>query len=140
MARNNLHAISFGLWRTQTYDRHMLQSDSHLKPFQLLHGLANVEKLSPHHDNIVCHQQYDIVETGNVFFIVVTMKAQAKNNLHAISFGLWHTQTYDRHMLRSDSHLKPFRLPHGLDNVKKQSPHHNGIVCRQQYDIVKTGN
>ena len=78
MARNNLHAICFGLWCTQTYDRHMLQSDNHLKPFQLPHGLDNIEILIPHHDDIVCRQQYDIVETGNVFFVVATMKAQAE--------------------------------------------------------------
>ena len=56
----------------------MLQSDSNLKPFRLRHELDNVEKLSAHHDGIVCHQQYDIVETGNEFFIVATMKAQAE--------------------------------------------------------------
>ena len=73
-----MHAISFELWRTQTYDRHMLQSDSHLKPFRLRHELYNVEKLSPHHDGIVCRQQYDIVETGNVFFVIATVKAHAE--------------------------------------------------------------
>ena len=41
-------------------------------------------------------------------------------------------------MLQSDSHLKPFRLRHELDNVKKLSLHHDGIVCRQKYDIVET--
>ena len=68
----------FGLWHTHTYDCHMLQSDSHLKPFWLPHELNNVEKLNPHHDGIVCHQQYDIAEAGNGFFIVVIMKFQAK--------------------------------------------------------------
>ena len=56
----------------------MLQSVSNLEPFWLRHELDNIEKLSPHHDGIVCHQQYDIVETRNVFFFIVTMKSQAK--------------------------------------------------------------
>ena len=56
----------------------MIQSDSHLKPFQLRQELDNVEKQSPHHDGIVCHQQYDIAETGNGFFVIVTVKFQAK--------------------------------------------------------------
>ena len=57
----------------------MLQSDSHLKPFRLRHELDNIEKPNPHHDGKVCRQQCDIVETGNEFFIVGTMKAQAEN-------------------------------------------------------------
>ena len=78
MARNNLRAISFWLWRTQTYDRHMLRSDSHLKPSRLVHELDNIEKLNPLHDGKVCRQQCDIVEIGNNFFIVVTVKVQAE--------------------------------------------------------------
>ena len=78
MARSNQHAISFGLWHTHTYDHHMLQSDNHLKPFQLRQELDNVEKQRPHHNDIVCHQQYDIVETGNRFFVIVTMKVRAE--------------------------------------------------------------
>ena len=57
----------------------MLRSDSNLKPFRLRHELNNVKKMSPHHNDIVCHQQYDIVETRNVLFVVATVKSQAKN-------------------------------------------------------------
>ena len=57
----------------------MLRSDNHLKPFRLHHELDSVEKPNPHHDGIVCNQQYDIVETGNGVYIVVTVKFQAEN-------------------------------------------------------------
>ena len=83
LARSNLHAISFGLWHTQTYDRHMLQNGSHLTPFQLLHELDNVEKQNPLHDDKVYHQLYYTVGIGSVFSVTKFVRCQAEK----IGFG-----------------------------------------------------
>ena len=78
MAKNNQRTISFGLWKTQTYDHHTLQSGSHSKPFKPFHELYNVEKHNLHHDDKVCPQQYRIAEIDNELFVDLNMKAQVK--------------------------------------------------------------
>ena len=79
MKAKNIHsAIYFGLWHTQTYDHHTLQSGSHSKPFQPLRKLYNIEKQNRNHDDNECHQQYCIVEIGIVFYIDQIMKFLAE--------------------------------------------------------------
>ena len=78
-AKNSQRAISFGLWRPQTYDHQTLQSGSHSKPFQPLHELCNVKKQNRHHDDKGCPQQYFIAGIGNRSFVDVNVKFQAEN-------------------------------------------------------------
>ena len=65
---------------------------------------------------------------------------KAKNSQREISFRLWHTQTYDHHMLQGDIHLKPFQPLRVLNIVEIQNPHHDDKACLQQYGIAEIGN
>ena len=51
---------------------------------------------------------------------------KARNNQLIISFGQWHTQTYDRHMLQNEIHVKLSQLHHRLDIVKIWNQYHDG--------------
>ena len=75
MAKNSQRTISFGLWHAQTYDHHMLQSGNHLKPFQPLRELYNVEKQNSHHEDKEHCQQYYIVGIDIGFSVDLNMKA-----------------------------------------------------------------